>query len=68
MEGICFATDAKLAQQTESRAKAKEEERRREADPLAAGRWVTLQGLQTARLNGCIGEIVAPVNGAAAKA
>lgn len=34
----------------------------REKDPLAPGRWVTLEGLQTADLNGCIGEIIESQN------
>lgn len=56
--------EAFIAAQREACERDGQEERAREKDPLAPGRWVTLQGLQAAHLNDCIGEIIAAQNDA----
>jgi len=59
LEGI-EASDAEeiFRKQQEVFAREGEEERLREKDPLAPGRWVTLQDLKASHLNCCDGEII----------
>eukprot|EP00930_Biecheleria_cincta_P058224 TRINITY_DN44082_c0_g1_i1.p1 TRINITY_DN44082_c0_g1~~TRINITY_DN44082_c0_g1_i1.p1 ORF type:complete len:383 (+),score=49.87 TRINITY_DN44082_c0_g1_i1:39-1187(+) len=48
-----------LARQQQFFDEEKEQEAQRSKDPLGIGRWVTLHGMQTASMNGCVGEIIA---------
>lgn len=57
-----LSEDADLLRAKELLDKENEDERLREKDPLAAGRWVILQGLQTDALNGRSFEIVQAEN------